>query len=98
MESLLGIAGMLAAITSIIVEVLKNILPKKFPTKALTIIVGVLMTVGYVVFTSILGKGLAVATIIFLVVAGIFGGLVVSFISMSGFDSFKEIIERFKVE
>ena len=36
--SVLGIAGTLAAINTIIVEVLKNVLPKKIPTKLVAMI------------------------------------------------------------
>ena len=94
MNGLLGTAGMLAAITSIIVEVLKNILPKKFPTKILTVIVAILITVGFVLFGTI-GQGLTVGAMIMTIIMSIFGGGVVAFISMFGFDSCKEIIERY---
>lgn len=85
--SVLGLVGILAAATAIIVEVLKAVLPKSFPTKALAMIVSFVVVLAYtfmfgtITFTSI--------------IMAIFGGFVVSFISMFGFDQFKEIINRF---
>ena len=87
--TLLGTVGMLAAATSIITEVLKAILPKKFPTKVLAMIISFIVTFVYVIFLS--GTAFGVTAII----TSIFGGFVVSFISMFGFDQFKDIISRF---
>lgn len=86
--NLLGAAGILAAMTSIVVQVLKNILPKNFPTKILTVIVALIITIGFVLAFGTVN----IASILF----AIFGGFVVAFIAMFGFDNFKEIIERFK--
>ena len=83
----LGLIGLLAAATAIIVEVLKAVVPKSFPTKALAMIVSFVVVLGY---TIIFGT-ITVSSIIL----AIFGGFVVSFISMFGFDSFKEIVNRF---
>lgn len=83
----LGLIGLLAAATAIIVEVLKAVVPKSFPTKALAMIVSFIVVLGY---TIIFGT-ITVSSIIL----AIFGGFVVSFISMFGFDSFKEIVNRF---
>ena len=85
--SIFGLVGILAAATAIIVEVLKAVIPKSFPTKALTMIVSFIVVLGY---TIIFGT-ITVPSIIF----AIFGGFVISFISMFGFDSFKEIVNRF---
>lgn len=86
--NLLGMAGVLAAMTSIVVQVLKNILPKEIPTKILTIIVAMLITIGYVVVAETISIGS--------ILLAIFGGFVVAFIAMFGFDSFKETLERFR--
>lgn len=86
--NLLGMAGVLAAMTSIVVQVLKNILPKEIPTKILTIIVAMLITIGYVIVAETISVGS--------ILLAIFGGFVVAFIAMFGFDSFKETLERFK--
>ena len=86
--NLLGMAGVLAAMTSIVVQVLKNILPKEIPTKILTIIVAMLITIEYVIVAETISVGS--------ILLAIFGGFVVAFIAMFGFDSFKETLERFK--
>lgn len=86
--NLLGMAGVLAAMTSIVVQVLKNILPKEIPTKILTMIVAMLITIGYVIITGTISIGS--------ILLAIFGGFVVAFIAMFGFDSFKETLERFR--
>ena len=86
--NLLGMAGVLAAMTSIVVQVLKNILPKEIPTKILTIIVAMLITIGYVIVAETISVGS--------ILLAIFGGFVVAFIAMFGLDSFKETVERFK--
>lgn len=98
LETLFGISvgitlsdlGVLTALTTILVEVLKTILPKKFPTKALTVIIGLTLTLVLV----ILGFGAGVTNI----VIGTLAGLVVAFISMNGFDALKDIWERFTVK
>ena len=95
LETLFGISvgitltdlGVLTAITTIVVQVLKSILPKKFPTKALTTIVALALTVTLV----ILGFGAGIVNI----VIGVLAGFVVAFISMNGFDSLKDIWTRF---
>lgn len=84
----LGAIGMLAAMTSIVVQVLKNILPKNFPTKILTVIVALIITIGFVLIFGTVN----LTSILF----AIFGGFIVAFIAMFGFDNFKDIIERFK--
>lgn len=85
--SVLGLVGILAAATAIIVEVLKAVLPKSFPTKILAMIVSFIVVLAY----TIMFGTITVTSIIM----AIFGGFVVAFISMFGFDQFKEIINRF---
>ena len=88
--SVIGVAGTLAAINTIIVEVLKNVLPKKFPTKALAMITSFFVMAGCIIaFGSFNAQS---------IVLGIFGSFVIAFISMFGFDTFKEVLDRFKVE
>lgn len=95
LDKLLGIAtgasladlGALAAITAIIVEVLKKILPQSFPTQALTIIVSIIVTFA----ASILCYGFTLK----IAGLGIIGGFVVAFVAMNGFDSLRNIWLRF---
>ena len=80
----------LAALTTIIVQVLKKIIPSKFPTQALAIIVAVVITVlASVMVYGVIVKAFAI---------GIISGFVVAFISMEGFDSLKSIWNRFTVK
>lgn len=86
--SVLGVIGILAALVSIITEVLKKIVPQSFSTKALVMIISLVITLGFVlIFCAISVK---------IIVLGIVGSFVVAFISMYGWDTFKEIITRFK--
>jgi len=86
--TILGIIGILAAIVSIIVEVLKRIIPNSFPTKALVIIVSFVITLAFIfIFCKINIKIIALGAV---------GSFVVSFISMYGWDTFEEIIRKFK--
>lgn len=86
--NVLGVIGILAAIVSIITEVLKKIIPESFPTKALVMIISLFITLGFIlIFCTINVKMISL---------GIVGSFVVSFISMYGWDSFKEIITKFK--
>lgn len=98
LESLFGISvgitlsdlGVLTALTTIVVQVLKSILPKSFPTKILTVIIGLVLTIGLI----ITGFGFSFTNI----GIGILAGFVVSFVSMNGFDSLKDIWQRFTMK
>ena len=86
--NVLGAIGILAAIVSIFTELFKNIIPKSFPTKALVMITSLIITLGFIlIFCAISIKMIAF---------GIIGSFVVAFISMYGWDTFKEIITKFK--
>lgn len=86
--NVLGAIGILAAIVSIFTELFKNIIPKSFPTKALVMITSLIITLGFIlIFCEISIKMIAF---------GIIGSFVVAFISMYGWDTFKEIIIKFK--
>ena len=98
LEKILGITmsttitdlGALAALTSIIVQVLKKIVPSKFPTQALVIIVALFVTtLASVMFYGIMLKAIGV---------GLISGFVVAFIAMEGFDSLKNIWTRFTLK
>ena len=82
--------GILATITTIIVQLCKDYIPKKIPTKLVALITGIVVTVVF----SFLTNGLDITT----GVKGLFMGFIVSFISMNGFDSLREIWTRFQVE
>lgn len=79
--------GALAALTTIIVQVVKNLLPKKIPTQIVTIIVGLLLSIcaSIVYFSSVL-EAIGVGIVI---------GLVTAFASMNGFDALRNIWARF---
>ena len=85
--SVIGVIGILAAFVSIITEVLKEIIPKSFPTKLLVLIISLIVTVLAVIFFCEISFKM--------IAAGIIGSFVVSFVSMYGFDSLKSIFDRF---
>lgn len=90
---LIGVLGALAFAVSLIVEVLKE-LPgiKKIPTKLLVIIISLVVTiVALFVYSAI--KGIAVLW--YYVVLAVFAAFVVSYISMYGWDTLKELKDRF---
>lgn len=94
-DNLFGIGSLsdlsiLAAITTIAVQFLKQIVPKKFPTKILTLIVGVVITIIFV----LINVGFSAATLF----SAILMGLVTAFISMNGFDALKDIWSRVSSE
>lgn len=86
--TLLGTVGGLAFIVSLITEVLKSWLPKKFPTKLLVMIISLILTIGFV----LLFGGVSVVNGVY----GAIGSFIVSFVSMYGWDSFKELYDRFR--
>lgn len=96
LETLLGLQvgvtladlGVMTALVTIVVQVLKSVLPKKFPTKALTVIIALAISVTLVILSF--GAGL------FNIVTGVIVGFIVAFISMNGFDSLREIWQRFQ--
>lgn len=87
-SSALGMIGILAAIVSIITEVLKKIVPRGFSTKVLVMIISLVITLSFaLIFCTIDAK---------IIVFGVIGSFVVAFISMYGWDTFKEIVTRYK--
>lgn len=88
MNSLLGYVGLLATLVSIIVQILKGVLPQGFPTQLLTLIISLITTV----LAVIVFGGATLTTIL----GGIFGSFVVAFVSMNGFDTLKDLFTRYK--
>lgn len=85
----LGGIGMLAVATTIVVEVLKSVLPKKFPTQFLAFIIAMIVCVIFtILFCTISVKSICLA---------IFMGFVTALVSMNGFDTLKNIVEKFKI-
>lgn len=85
----LGVLGALSALTNIIVELVKGYLPK-VPTKIVTLIVSIIVCLVY----AIMEMGFVAPALVF----GIFGGFVVAYIAMNGFDTLRDITNRFKLE
>ena len=85
----LGVLGALSAITNIIVELVKDYLPK-VPTKIVTLIVAIIVCLVY----AIMEMGFAAPALIF----GIFGGFVVAYAAMNGFDTIKDISQRLSLK
>lgn len=82
--------SVMAFLTLIVVQTLKQVVPQKFPTQLLTIIVALIVAI--LLPMVIPGAVISVVSVI----ASIFNGLVVAFISMNGFDSLKDIWNRIK--
>lgn len=85
----LGVLGALSALTNIIVELVKGYLPK-VPTKIVTLIVAIIVCLVY----AIMEMGFVAPALVF----GIFGGFVVAYAAMNGFDTLKDITNRFRLE
>lgn len=81
--------GALAALTAILVQFFKGLIPKKIPTKLVALFFGI----GLTLFIG-LGNEFSVNKIIECILTG----CVVAFISMNGFDSLKEIWQRFNLK
>lgn len=75
-------------LTIIIVEVLKKMISKTFPTQILTLIVALLVAV----IIPILAPDATIS--VTSVITSILNGFVIAFISMNGFDSMKSIWKR----
>lgn len=90
--TLLGILTVLAFIVNIIVQLTKELVP--MPTKLWTIIVSIVVTV---ICTYIVGGcyefiEFTPATVLLSIV----GAFIVAYVAMYGFDTFKELWEKFK--
>lgn len=90
---IIGILGALAFAVSLIVEVLKE-LPgvKKIPTKAFVIITSLVVTVvALLIYVAYAG----IPLLWYYVVLAVFAAFVVAYISMYGWDTLKELKDRF---
>ena len=90
---LIGILGALAFAVSLIVELLKD-LPgiKKIPTKAFVILVSLIVTViALFVYAAYAG----IAVLWYYIVLAVFAAFVVAYIAMYGWDTLKELKDRF---
>lgn len=90
---IIGILGVLAFAVSLIVEVLKE-LPgvKKIPTKAFVIITSLVVTVvALLIYVAYAG----IPLLWYYVVLAVFAAFVVAYISMYGWDTLKELKDRF---
>ena len=88
-----ALVGILAFIVSIIIEVIKNIGPmKKVPTQLVTIIISIVIcTVGYIAYASYSKMPLTW----YYIFAAFISSFIVAYVSMFGFDTLKELYERF---
>lgn len=85
--------GILVALTNIIVEVLKQVIPNsKFPTNIVAVVVAIVLTVlaffAYTTYKCIVVKW-------YYVVGAVILGILVAYAAMFGFDKLKEIIKQF---
>lgn len=91
--AIIGILGVLAFAVSLITELLKD-MPrvKKIPTKAFVILVSLIVTVValliYVAYAQII-------LLWYYVVLAVFAAFVVAYIAMYGWDTLKELKDRF---
>lgn len=90
---IIGVLGALAFMVSLITELLKD-MPgiKKVPTKAFVILVSLIVTVAalliYVAYARVI-------LLWYYVVLAVFAAFVVAYIAMYGWDTLKEIKDRF---
>ena len=90
-STVLGVIMALAFLVNIIVQLTKGIIP--CPTKLWCILVSIAVMMGTlyaaISFHMIEASGVSV-------IFGLFGSFIVAYIAMYGFDTFKDLWERFK--
>ena len=86
----LGELSIMAFLTMLIVETLKQVVPKKVPTALLTLIVALMIAIVIPLIAP--GVTITVASVL----TSILNGFVTAFISMNGFDSLKKLWDRMK--
>ena len=86
----LGELSIMAFLTMLVVETLKQVVPKKVPTALLTLIVALIIAI----VIPLIAPGVTVT--IASVLTSILNGFVTAFISMNGFDSLKQLWTRMK--
>lgn len=89
--SVLGIVMVLAFTVNIIVQITKEYII--IPTKLWCIIVSAALIIGCVLSLMAIGQ---IKFSLFAILLGIVGSFIVAFIAMYGFDTFRELWERFK--
>lgn len=88
---ILGIVGILVALTNIIVQVLKKVTWGKMPTNILVVIVSVALSLAaFFAYCQIK----AVAVVWYMVMAAIILGFLVAYAAMFGFDKLKEVLTQ----
>jgi len=93
-SKILALIGGLSFIVTVIIEVIKNVkFLEKVPTQLVTIIVSILIcTIGYIAYASY--SGMLITW--YYIFAAFISSFVVSYVSMFGFDTLKELYDRFK--
>lgn len=90
----LGFLGILAFIVELIVQVTKEApFIRTVPTKLYVLIISIILCI---VAVFVLGAWFAVPVLWYYVVLAIFASFVVAYISIFGWDTFKEVRERYK--
>ena len=90
--TLVTIVGALAFFVSIVVQLTKDFIPKKIPTKLYTLLVSIVVTVSSVLSVFQI-KGVELK--VYLIVGSIALSFVVAFIATFGWEEFKELKDRF---
>ncbi len=89
----LGIVGVLVALTNIIAQVLKKMTWDKIPTNALVVVISMVLTlVVFFAYCSIK----SIAVVWYMVAAAIVLGFFVAYAAMFGFDKLKETLQGFR--
>ncbi len=89
----LGIVGVLVALTNIIAQVLKKMTWDKIPTNALVVVISMVLTlVAFFAYCSIK----SIAVVWYMVAAAIVLGFFVAYAAMFGFDKLKETLQGFR--
>lgn len=90
--TLVTVIGALAFFVSIVVQLTKEFIPKKFPTKLYTLVVSLVVTVSSVLSVFQI-KGVEIK--FYLVIGSFALSFVVAFIATYGWEEFKELKDRF---
>lgn len=91
LSAILGIVGVLVALTNIIAQVLKKMTWDKIPTNCLVIIISMVLTLA-AFFTYCQISGITITW--YMVIAAIVLGFLVAYAAMFGFDKLKETLAQ----
>lgn len=91
---IMGIMGFLAFVINIIVEMTKELpVIKKMPTKAYVLIVSVVVCVlAIIIYAAVVGMQLQW----YYIVLAIFGAFIIGYLAIYGWDTLKELYDRYK--